>query len=78
MKFGIYSVFDSVSGLYGNPFIAVNECVAIRSYMEFVNNSYSGKDCALYKLGEFDNSVGITVHFEHPEFITNPVVSEAK
>lgn len=73
MSFYVYSVYDKVAGLYGQPFVAVRDGVAIRSFMEFVNNSYSGKDCQLFKIGEFDNVEGLINAYSKPEFISNPL-----
>lgn len=62
MKFGVYSMRDSVSGLYNNPTFEQNDSVAYRSFKFAVNNNdfinFNAHDVDLFKLGEFDNETG--------------------
>ncbi|UPW41574.1 nonstructural protein [Peromfec virus RodF8_53] len=74
MKFSIFSVYDKVTGLYGNPFVALNEAVAKRSYAEYCANSYSGPDTQLYLLGEFDQVSGVIISCEKPAFVSGPIL----
>ena len=36
----IYSLFDTVSEQYGNPFISINDKVAMRSVEQFLDDSF--------------------------------------
>lgn len=63
MKYGVYSMRDSVSGLYNTPTIEQNDNVALRSFKFAVNNndfiSFNAHDVDLFKLAEFDNETGV-------------------
>lgn len=62
MKFGVYSMRDSVSGLYNNPTFEQSDLIAIRSFKFAVNKNeflqFNAHDVDLFKIGEFDNETG--------------------
>lgn len=62
MKFSVYSMRDSVSGLYNSPTFEQNDAVAYRSFKYAVNNNgfitFNAHDVDLFKLGDFDNETG--------------------
>ncbi len=59
MMYRVYSIFDRVTGLYGEPFIAVNEEMAKRRFNYLMDNSpMVNADCQLYYLGDFDSVNG--------------------
>lgn len=74
MNFGIYSIYDRVSGCYGEPYYSVNEGVAVRRFKYICDNAdMVAPDCSLYKLGDFDNVTGDIVPIK-PVFICNSEV----
>ena len=58
----IYSVYDSCSGIFGDPFIAYNDADATRVFMFSLANpsvpQYIRDDSVLYGLGSFDPHSG--------------------
>ena len=65
----IYSLFDTVSEQYGNPFISINDKVAVRSVIQFFDDSekqakehgtrpLNRNEFALYFLGYWDETSG--------------------
>lgn len=63
MKLNIYSVIDSVAGIYSQPFVMLNEPVAVRVMQNAVNSeghnyNMNPEDYALYKIAEFDDVTG--------------------
>ena len=62
MKFGVYSMRDSVSGLYNNPTFEQADEIAVRSFRFAVNKNdfltFNAHDVDLFKVGEFDNKTG--------------------
>lgn len=80
MIINIYSVKDSKAQTYGNPFYAVNNGTAIRSFEQAASDpsttisQYPG-DFALYQIGCFDDESGeITANL--PQFVANAPVKE--
>lgn len=58
----IYSVFDTVTGVYNDPVVAVNDGDAVRGFVFSCANpqipeSYLG-DIALHHIGDFDELMG--------------------
>lgn len=63
MKLYVYSVFDSKSRCYSNPFYMANDGMAIRAFTDNVNNKESTshhhpEDYSLYLLGDYDDTTG--------------------
>lgn len=76
MNFGIYAIKDTVTGMFGEPFLAINIGAAVRRF-EFVCNQAQmiAADSQLYKLGEFNNE---TAEIKAKvEFIQSYVKTEA-
>lgn len=64
MKKEIYSVYDRKAQLYGTPFYASQEGIAIRSFSRAVNDPSLDmclfpEDFTLYELGRFDDESAI-------------------
>ena len=62
MKRPVYAIHDEFTG-FGSPFVDVNDASAQRNFAFAINNNgdtmtFSPKDYALYKLGEFDHESG--------------------
>lgn len=59
MNFNIYTIYDRVSGTYGEPFLAQKDVIAQRRFNYFMQNSpMVSQDCELYCLGCFDTECG--------------------
>lgn len=57
MTYGIYSVYDRVTGVYSEPFLAVNKQTAIRRFKFIMQNAKMiAQDCDLFFVGTFDSS----------------------
>lgn len=58
----LYSVYDSCSGIFGDPFIAVNDAVAKRMFDNTLAQpsvpQYIRDDSVLYGIGFFDSKTG--------------------
>lgn len=64
MIYGLYTMYDSVAALYQQPFTAVNDEVAARSFKaNFANSSsvlaLNPSDFRLVKIGSMDMSTGV-------------------
>lgn len=64
MKINVYSVFDVKAAVYANPFYMPNDAVAVRGFVGAVNSPESmlykhPEDYMLYRLGTFDDSIGL-------------------
>lgn len=60
----VYSVFDKVALVYGNPFISVSKGVAVRDFASACKDPNSAinrnpLDYSLMELGTFDDSTGL-------------------
>lgn len=59
MQLKIYSCFDRVSQSYSEPFVAVNDPVAIRRFNYVLSQSAMvAEDIQLFCLGEFETDSG--------------------
>lgn len=59
MKYGIYAIKDQVTGLFGEPWLAVNTGAAVRRFNFCCENAkLIANDSMLYRLGEFDGETG--------------------
>lgn len=58
----VYAVFDSCSGLFGEPLVAVNDAAAKRIFEFTISQSGIPKfvrdDSVLYAIGYYDNKTG--------------------
>lgn len=79
MKTNVYTVKDSKAGTYGNPFYAVNDSVATRSFEQASKDKnttiaqYPG-DFALYRIAVFCDESG-EIAANSPEFVANAVTN---
>lgn len=72
MIYGMYSIYDKVTGNYSEPFLAVNNATAERRFNYTMEHSKMiSADCQLYMLGEFDSSIGVINAVDKPIFICN-------
>lgn len=74
----IYSVFDKVALVYGNPFISVSKGVAIRDFANASKDPASGinrnpLDFSLMDLGTFDDSTGIITAHTQPTVVAQAI-----
>lgn len=59
----VYAIYDSKSRSYSMPYFAINDQVALRSFMQLAldNGSEVGRnpeDFSLHQLGTYDNETG--------------------
>ncbi len=62
MKLNIYSILDSKSGVYSQPFFKLNTSMAVRAFGDLANDELSSvaahpEDYTLYHIGEYDDGV---------------------
>lgn len=70
MLIELYSIYDRVAGLYGQPLFAVNRQTAERQFNYTMSQAQMvAGDCDLYYLGKFDNQTGVIEVLEKPEFV---------
>lgn len=68
--FNMYSLYDRVSGLYSEPFVAQNDEIAKRRFNYFCEHSpMIASDCELYCVGVWHNSQGFVYGNDKPVFI---------
>lgn len=63
MKYGIYAIFDSASGVFTAPTIDISDASAVRNFQMALENSgsvmnFKPDDFSLYQLGTFDVETG--------------------
>lgn len=68
----LYSVYDRVAHLYADPFTAVNDATAMRSFTLAVSSPESmlyaaPQDFQLWYLGSLDNNSGELLAYDDPE-----------
>lgn len=82
MKYGVYSMRDSVSGLYNNPTFEQSDAVAYRSFKYAVNNNdfinFNAHDVDLFKCAEFDNETGEFIPMDPVKIVDGVSVLEKK
>lgn len=68
---GVYTIYDTVAGIYGPLFESVNERVAIRNYNTVISkvNEECKADYKLYKIGNFNQKTADFEYFK-PELIS--------
>lgn len=80
MKFGVYSMRDSVSGLYNNPTFEMDDQIAIRNFRFSMNKtdflSFNPHDFDFFKIGEFENTTGMFTPMEPKKLIDGVSVME--
>lgn len=66
----LFAVYDSCSGIFGEPFVAVNEASAIRMFEFALANADLPKfirdDTVLYCIGCYDNKTGYVSYDSAP------------
>lgn len=63
MKLLAFSVFDAAAGIYNPPIFAATKGLALRGFIEAVNDSNSSlskhlADYTLFQIGEYDDNTG--------------------
>lgn len=76
MVMNVYSVFDSVAGVFSRPYFLNNDNLAVRAFGDAVADKSTGlyvhvDDYKLYKIGVFDDISGQLVACDTPQFISN-------
>lgn len=80
MKYKLFSIFDSVAGIYGVPFVQNTEDTAIRYFDYIVKNQKMilPQHLELFWLGYFDDSNSKIDILETKEFIKVGDINEKK
>lgn len=68
-KILVYSVKDSVAGVFMSPFTSVNDNTAMRRYREMTSQIDYKQDFDLYKLASFDTATGVVDALKSPELV---------
>jgi hypothetical protein len=81
MQKSVCAVFDSKSGLYANPFYAVNSVVAVRDFITAARDpavqiSKNPEDYSLYQLATFDDESGLFTSNIPPLFLSSAITSK--
>lgn len=71
MIYKMYSIFDRVTGTYGEPFLAVNDEDCKRKTAYSMRNNPYKDDLCLYAVGIFDVATGDISCPSKPEFVCN-------
>ena len=67
----MFTIYDRVTGVYSEPFLAVNVDTAERRFNYVLSQSPMVKgDCDLFKLGSFNTETGEIIPVK-PEFISH-------
>ncbi len=81
----VVSVYDTVANLYGAPFVAINEQVAVRQFIAEQQHPNGRSpmqthptDFRLFKLGTFDDQRGAYELLSQPEFLYQGVAHVAE
>lgn len=70
MKVLLFSVYDKVTGAYGEVFACPNVGTAVRRFNYVLKNANMvAEDCDLYKLGTYDLNTGVIKGLDKPEYI---------
>ena len=77
----VYSIKDSKSNTYANPFYSINHQTAMRSFNQAANDSNTTisqypEDFSLYHLGTFNDESGEIKSEATPQFVANPAVNK--
>ena len=77
MNYSVYSIYDRVSGEYGDIWLAKKDALAVRRFYYMMSNAQMvSADCALYELGVYDSEVGVINGYDKPKFVCNYEVNE--
>ena len=76
MKYGIYSIRDSASGVFTAPTIDLTDNSAIRAFSQAANNSdsmmnFCPSDFSLYRVGTFNVESGTIVPLNPPMMLVS-------
>ncbi len=70
----LFAVYDSCSGIFGDPFVAVNDAAARRIFEIAVSNADIPKfvrdDAVLYCIGRYDNKTGYVSYDSAPYVVS--------
>lgn len=64
MKKNLYSIYDKVGCVFHNPFYAINDGSAIRSFTESQDQVKNITEYELYYILQYDDSNGDVTHHE--------------
>lgn len=72
----VFTILDRCSGIFSEPFYAVNTDVAKRRFKQIcLSSSVVAPDLQLYKIGLYDSSKGIIAPLESLEFLEGGVAN---
>lgn len=76
----LYAVFDKVALVYGNPFLSVNDGLAIRSFHHACKDPNTDLhqnpiDFSLMLIGSYDDETGV-ITSQNPAVIANGFIKE--
>ncbi len=75
MKFNVYSIYDTASGLYSRPFFTQSDGEAVRSFQDIATDETHpvGKhpeDYSLFRIGLFDDGCGLLTNEQNDCLVT--------
>jgi hypothetical protein len=79
MKLNVYSIFDQAAEAFVTPFFMQNDGLAMRAFQDNVNandeNNISKhpEQFSLYKIGEYDDKVGVIDSYEQPKVVARAI-----
>lgn len=69
MKFGIFTIFDRITGSYGELSLETNVESAKRHFSLLCSKNPYGLDFELYRVGDYDTDTGLIRSCSKPEFV---------
>lgn len=73
MKVNVYSIMDTVSASFSQPHCAVNDATAVRGVSDLITRDENIRnhvsDYTLYRIGEYDDSLGQITGLPQPEMV---------
>lgn len=66
MNMSIYSLYDSVADVFNKPFTEINDNSAFRLFKNSMEDNPNKNDYVLYRLGDFDDNIGIITPTQVP------------
>ena len=71
---GIYSIYDSCTGVYCTPFVMENDNAALRCFSDYciypdTSLSKHPEDYSLYCLGDYNKKTGLLVSLNNPRLL---------
>lgn len=64
MKMKLYSIYDTVAGVFNKPFADINDGTATRLFIQSVQDNPNKRDFMLYNIGEYTDHDGTIIPYE--------------